>query len=285
MNNPDTLTKRSSLLDRTRNATLGRLGKRTSVSIAPPQPKVTRPAYTSIYDEIENDEADDLAPKPPRLTSEYFKRYEVLTEFANLRNPKHCPLGVYMMPSEHHLYVWYGVIFIHKGFYRSGAFKFKIELPENYPNAPPTVSFLTEMFHPLVNIDGKLSIAQQFPVWRPYQDYTYHVLHYIKNIFKKAVLDSLNDKYCYNKEAYRLYRTEMAIFGKMAQQCAQLSITESFLFERMPEDNLIRFSPLTDAKFGKTNKEDHHITKSYQPLFYLYVDEMKADMLRTIRVK
>jgi ubiquitin-protein ligase len=100
--------------------------------------------------------------------------------------------------------VWFGVLFVHKGYYRSGVFKFRINIPESYPNAPPTVTFLTDMFHPLVDTQGRLSIAQQFPIWRPHQDYIFHILHYIKNAYKRVVLDGLVEKYCPNKEAYRL---------------------------------------------------------------------------------
>ncbi|KAI7872959.1 ubiquitin-conjugating enzyme/RWD-like protein [Spinellus fusiger] len=174
-----------------------------------------------------------------------------MTEFINLRNPKHCPLGVYVMPSSDNLNVWYGVIFVHKGFYRSGVFKFRITIPENYPNLPPSVTFLTDMFHPLVDVRGNMSLSQQFPTWKPYQDYILHVLHYIKNSFKKVVLDSLVDKHCLNKEAYRMYRADTGVFVKLTQQCAQLSITESYLFDNVPDNNMIRFSSLSEAKFGK----------------------------------
>lgn len=169
----------------------------------------------------------------------------------NLRNPNHCPLGVYVMPSSDDLYVWYGALFVHKGFYKSGTFKFRLTIPKNYPNQPPSITFLTDMFHPLVDVNGHVSILQQFPIWRPYQDYIFHILHYLKNMFKKVVLDGLNDKYCLNKEAYRLYRNDVSVFGKLAQQCAQLSITESYLFDHFPDNNMIRFSPLSEAKFGK----------------------------------
>ncbi|KAI8139794.1 ubiquitin-conjugating enzyme/RWD-like protein [Fennellomyces sp. T-0311] len=174
-----------------------------------------------------------------------------MTEFINLRNPSHCPLGVYVMPSTDNLNVWYGVLFVHKGHYRSGVFKFRMTIPESYPNHPPSVTFMTDMFHPLVDVQGNLSISQQFPTWRPYQDYLFHVLHYVKNIFKRVVLDGLVDKHCLNKEAYRLYRTDPTVFGKLAQQCAQLSITESYLFDHFPDNNLIKFSPLSEAKFDE----------------------------------
>ncbi|KAG2205818.1 hypothetical protein INT47_004001 [Mucor saturninus] len=197
------------------------------------------------------DEEDVGETYAPHLISEYFKKYELMTEFINLKNPNHCPLGIYIMPSSENLNVWYGVLFVHQGYYRSGAFKFRVAIPESYPEYPPAVTFMSDMFHPLVDGGGNLSISQQFPTWRPYEDYIFHVLHYIKNIFKKAVLDRLVDKHCHNKEAYRLYRTDTNIFGKLAQQCAQLSITESYLFDHFPDDNMIKFSPISEGKYGK----------------------------------
>lgn len=41
------------------------------------------------------------------------------------------------------------------------------------------------------------------------------------------------------------------MFGKLAQQSAQLSITESYLFDHFPENNLIKFSKLSEAEYGK----------------------------------
>ncbi|ORY94005.1 ubiquitin-conjugating enzyme/RWD-like protein [Syncephalastrum racemosum] len=241
-----------SLFNRGRTASfVGRLSKRSSLQSPPsPQPTAAPPApppTRSFYE----DEEDDVTAKSPRLTSEYFKRYELMTEFINLRNPSHCPLGVYVMPSSDNLNIWYGVIFVHKGYYRSGVFKFRMTIPESYPTHPPSVTFLTDMFHPLVDVQGNVSITQQFPTWRPYQDYIFHVLHYLKNMFKKVVLEGLVDKHCLNKEAYRLYRTDTNVFGKLAQQCAQLSITESYLFDHFPDNNMIRFSPLSEAKFDE----------------------------------
>lgn len=146
--------------------------------------------------------------------------------------------------------VWYGVIFVHQGYYSSGAFKFRVAIPEAYPEYPPSVTFISDMFHPLIDNGGNLSLSQQFPTWRPCEDYIFHVLHYIKNIFKKAVLDRLIDKYCPQKEPYRLYRTDIKTFTKLAKQCAELSISESYLYDHFPEDNMIRFSPISESKYG-----------------------------------
>lgn len=203
--------------------------------------------FSSSEDWDEEDVGETYAP---HLISEHFKRYELMTEFINLKNPNHCPLGVYIMPSSENLNVWYGVIFVHQGYYKSGAFKFRVAIPESYPEYPPAVTFMSDMFHPLVDVGGNLSISQQFPTWRPYEDYIFHILHYIKNIFKKAVLDRLVDKHCPNKEAYRLYREDRKVFIKLSMQCAHLSISESYLFDHFPDDNMMKFSPMSEAKYG-----------------------------------
>ncbi|RUS24118.1 ubiquitin-conjugating enzyme/RWD-like protein [Jimgerdemannia flammicorona] len=212
----------------------------------------TPPPRTSLDDD--DDDASDssslgLSKKKPQFYSEYFRRYELMIEFTNLRNPNHCPLGVYVMPAQDNLNVWFGSLFVHKGNYRNGVFKFRINIPEEYPERPPSVVFLTDMFHPLVDAQGNFNIGQQFPSWRPHQDHIFHVLHYIKNAFKKVVLDNLLEKYALNKD---VYHNEATIFANLAQQCAHLSITESILFEHLPENNMIKFTELSDSKFVRS---------------------------------
>ena len=136
--------------------------------------------------------------------------------------------------------VWQGVVFLYAGYYRHGVFKFVLDIPEAYPLDGPTVSFHTEMFHPLVQTsNGRLNLAHRFPQWRPHQgmclvarslgihlfpsvtsshhthththttqtikDYLCHVLHFIKNMFTERVLNGLQPKDCYNVEALNMY--------------------------------------------------------------------------------
>lgn len=42
---------------------------------------------------------------------------------------------------------WYGVIFIRKGHYRGGIFKFLIKIPHSYPDEAPKVFFTSEVSH------------------------------------------------------------------------------------------------------------------------------------------
>ncbi|KAF8904941.1 hypothetical protein BGZ58_006431, partial [Dissophora ornata] len=105
------------------------------------------------------------------------------------------------------------------------------------------------MFHPLIASNGELALQYQFPRWRPHRDYLFHVLHYVKAVFKKCVLDTIVEKQAVNKEAYRIYRNENKIFAKLAQQRAQLSITDSILYDNYPASNSIKFSPLANEEF------------------------------------
>ena len=41
-------------------------------------------------------------------------------------------------------------------FAHTGVFKFVLSIPEAYPNAAPTLRFVTPVFHPLVSAQGEL---------------------------------------------------------------------------------------------------------------------------------
>ena len=40
--------------------------------------------------------------------------------------------GVYIVPDLHDLRVWHGAIFVRRGYYANGFFKFRVELSRNY---------------------------------------------------------------------------------------------------------------------------------------------------------
>ncbi|CAG8464540.1 1372_t:CDS:2 [Cetraspora pellucida] len=91
---------------------------------------------SSSRDGEKGDERDrseeDNQPKP-QFRDECFRKMDLMIEFTNLRNPRHCPSGVYVMPSADNFYIWYGVLFVHKGYYKGGVFKFKLNIPIEYP--------------------------------------------------------------------------------------------------------------------------------------------------------
>ncbi|KFH67007.1 hypothetical protein MVEG_07531 [Podila verticillata NRRL 6337] len=230
-----------------------------------PQFHHTGPSLASSSLALQHDNSIDHSPygqhqrhkgsTRPQFFSDFFRKYELMIEFTNLRNPHHCPSGLYVMPAVDNINLWFGTLFVHKGYYRNAVFKFQLVIPPEYPERRPTVHFLSDLFHPLIDQHGQLALQYQFPQWRPHRDYLFHVLHYVKAIFKKCVLDTVVEKQAVNKEAYRMYRNENTIFAKLAQQRAQLSITDSNLYDNYPANNSIKFGPLGDQEFDELKQK------------------------------
>ncbi|KIM53820.1 hypothetical protein SCLCIDRAFT_1222537 [Scleroderma citrinum Foug A] len=117
-----------------------------------------------------------VKPLPPTLrgpsstsdaTPNSVSRAVISTEYASLRYNKHCPSGMYVIPSLDNVFVWDAVLFVHKGYYAGSVLKFTMTFPDNYPEKQPTVQFLTDTFHPLVEGQtGMLNLMAQFRPWR-----------------------------------------------------------------------------------------------------------------------
>ncbi|CAG8491183.1 8193_t:CDS:2, partial [Scutellospora calospora] len=207
----------------------------------------------------ENDKSEgDKQPKP-QFRDECFRKMDLMIEFTNLRNPRHCPSGVYVMPSA-----------------------------DNFHNYPPTVQFISKLindgglFHPLIHPEtGNFSLIQQFKDWEPHKYYIFHVLHYVKKSFKKGVLDNLSEKHIQNKDAYDTYKENPRRFGTLAKQCAELSTSKTVLYDNHNESNPIQFSELQDEKL---EKDEYNAKMAEAPILMLrfsflsYITKLKKKL-------
>ena len=113
------------------------------------------------------------------------KDYQIMLEFRHLK--EHSPAGVYILPSFDNLRNWSGILFIRKGLYKGGIFRFTLELPRSYPadGACPRVAFQTPIHHPHVDKNtGKIDVLSHFNGnWVAGEHYIVVVLAVLKSMF------------------------------------------------------------------------------------------------------
>ncbi|KAH8085088.1 hypothetical protein JL720_7809 [Aureococcus anophagefferens] len=73
------------------------------------------------------------------------KDYKLTVEYKHLK--QNSPGGIYVVPSFADLRTWHGVIFVRRGMYASGVFKFRVELPPEYNDVGAARVFFTSRIY------------------------------------------------------------------------------------------------------------------------------------------
>lgn len=165
----------------------------------------TRPSFTMILQE-EREQA--------------LRDYKVTIEYKHLKS--HAPGGVYLIPSLNSLRKFHGVIFVRRGPYTNGIFKFELNLPQQYNdlNQHPVIRFTSFVYNPYVDPEtGKLDLETAYPRWDPSRHYLVTVLTFLKKIFYAKTFDDA----VANPEAKKLAQTNPIAFRTKIDTCVQES--------------------------------------------------------------
>jgi ubiquitin-protein ligase len=142
--------------------------------------------------------------------------YKVTIEYKHLKS--HAPGGVYLIPSYESLRLFHGVIFVRRGPYTNGIFKFTLELPTLYNdiNQHPIITFTSKVYNPYVDMaTGRLDLQSAYPRWDPSRHYLVTVLTFLKKIFyAKTFEDAMA-----NVEAKTLAATNPVVFRTKVDVC------------------------------------------------------------------
>lgn len=119
-------------------------------------------------------------------SSQHIRDFKLAIEFKYLM--KHAPAGVYLMPAFDNIRRLHGVIFVRRGLYRDGVFRFTMDLPLMYndENTHPIITFTPPIFNPLVDpVTGilDLTVDESLKEWQPDKHFIVTALTFLKKIF------------------------------------------------------------------------------------------------------
>nr|XP_039260761.1 ubiquitin-conjugating enzyme E2 A-like [Styela clava] len=119
------------------------------------------------------------------------------------------PEGISGAPIENNLMKWDVVIFgPAETPFEHGIFRLSMDFTEDYPNKPPSVKFISKMFHPNVYSDGRICIDILENKWSP----TYNVSSILTSI--QSLLDEPNPSSPANYQAALLYKDSRIDYAK-----------------------------------------------------------------------
>lgn len=83
-------------------------------------------------------------------------------------------------------------------------------------------------------------------------------------MFQADVLKSdLPKELCPNQDAYQILKEDWQTYLKLAQQTAQISSSDSVVYETFAPDHPIQFRPLTDAQSEQIRRQVNGFTVIY----------------------
>lgn len=188
-------------------------------SFGPTQPTVSRLSRPSVF-VIDMQEEREQA----------LRDYKVTIEYKHLKS--HAPGGVYVIPSLDDLRTFYGIIFVRRGVFANGIFKFVLHLPLMYNDVDqhPRITFQSYVYNPYVDeATGELDIKTAYPNWDPSKHYLVTVLTFLKKIFYAK---SFGDAEA-NMEARQLAEENAAAYRAKVDAC--VSQSQKDVYDNEPE--------------------------------------------------
>ena len=184
------------------------------------------------------EEPDGSSVVPPsadsqlrRVLLEEYKQLAVFTE------------GVLIVPQPC-LTIWEGLVFVDGedcSPYQDGIFKFRVEIPKEYPLTAPAVFFQSNLFHPMVCVQtGELDISLAFPHWTPGKDYLALLIAFIRNIFRPEI---------YSRAYCPALIKNPDKFSRKAAETAQSSAAD--LWHCSEHDDILTFEPVDEVRLTR----------------------------------
>jgi ubiquitin-conjugating enzyme E2 M len=113
------------------------------------------------------------------------------------------------------------------GYWARATYHFQFEIPDHYPHSPPKVDCLTKIYHPNINLDGKVCLNILREDWKPVLDINAVIYGLIYLFYEPNPDDPLN------QEAAELFRKDVKQFEMLVKRTLRGGILDGVQFERL----------------------------------------------------
>ncbi|KAI3544477.1 ubiquitin-conjugating enzyme [Colletotrichum abscissum] len=152
----------------------------------------------------------------PTATMSTAARRRLMRDFKRMQTDP--PAGVSASPVPDNVMTWNAVIIGPADTpFEDGTFRLVMQFEEQYPNKPPAVKFISQMFHPNVYATGELCLDILQNRWSP----TYDVAAVLTSI--QSLLNDPNTGSPANVEASNLYKDNRKEYTKRVRETVEKS--------------------------------------------------------------
>ncbi|BBH03917.1 hypothetical protein Prudu_014915 [Prunus dulcis] len=166
-------------------------------------------------------------------------RKRLMRDFKRLQQDP--PAGISGAPQDNNIMLWNAVIFGPDDTpWDGGTFKLTLQFTEDYPNKPPTVRFVSRMFHPNIYADGSICLDILQNQWSPIYDvaailtsiqqrcvaYDIHLTYNLKkHLIGESLLCDPNPNSPANSEAARMFSENKREYNRRVREIVEQSWT------------------------------------------------------------
>jgi ubiquitin-conjugating enzyme E2 A len=148
-------------------------------------------------------------------------RRRLMRDFRRLQQDP--PQGITGAPMSDDIMTWQAVIFGPDDTpWEGGTFKLELTFTEDYPNKPPTVKFITKLYHPNVYTNGAICLDILQNQWSP----IYDIAAILTSI--QSLLTDPNPNSPANVEAAKLYTENRREYDRKVCEIVENSWKEEY---------------------------------------------------------
>ena len=113
------------------------------------------------------------------------------------------------------------------GYWKGATYKFVFVVPPHYPHSPPKVDCTTKIYHPNIDLQGKVCLNILREDWRPVMDINSVIYGLIYLFYEPNADDPLNH------EAADLFRKDIKSFERLVNRTLRGGTLDGVSFERL----------------------------------------------------